>query len=127
MIDKHTHSAVSIALPNGFVEAFKKLAADRKASADPRRLKRHVAAQDLHEEAVRALLDRLARRQPVVFSPTFRRRQRRIIWLDKDLYVEVRDSAQRCGVSISTFVLTACLAYLEAQGVKLDPGPVDRG
>jgi hypothetical protein len=118
VIHKQTHSAVSIALPNGFVEAFKKLAAERKASADA--LGRHVAAQDLHEEAVRALLERLARQQPVAFTPTFRKRQRRIMWLTKDLYSEVREAAQRCEVSVSTLVLTACLAYLEMNGIQLD-------
>jgi hypothetical protein len=120
MIHKQTHSAVSIALPNGFVEAFKKLAAERKASADALSLRGHIAAQDLHEEAVRALLDRLARQQPVVFAPTFRKRQRRIMWLNKDLYTEVREAARRCEVSVSTLVLTACLAYLETYGIELE-------
>ncbi|MFO1155203.1 MAG: hypothetical protein U1E42_16300 [Rhodospirillales bacterium] len=123
MLHKQTHSAVSIALPNGFVEAFKKLAIERKASGDAPG--RHVAAQDLHEEAVRAFLGRLARHETVVFAPTFRKRQRRIMWLTKDLYYEVREAAQRCQVSVSTLVLTACLVYLETNRIKLDTSAID--
>ncbi len=83
-------------------------------------MKRYVSAQELHEEAVRDLLDRLANRQPVVFAPTFRKRRRKAMWLDSALYAEAKEAAQRCEVSVSTLVLTACLAYLEVHGIELE-------
>jgi hypothetical protein len=125
MIDKRSGGAVSISPPKGFAAAFKKLAAERTAANEPERKKRYVSAQELHEEAVRDLLDRLANRQPVVFAPTFRKRRRKAMWLDSALYAEAKEAAQRCEVSVSTLVLTACLAYLEAHGIELDTSPTE--
>lgn len=42
------------------------------------------------------------------------------MWLTNDLYSKVREAAQQYEVSVSTLVLTACLAYLETHGIKLD-------
>jgi hypothetical protein len=122
MPDKRIGGAVSIIPPNGFADAFNRLAADRSAIIDPRRKRQRVSVQELHEEAVRDLLQRLAAGSPPHFVSTpYRRRQpRKAMWLDPALFTEVKQTAQRYDVAVATFVLTACLGYLEAHGVKLD-------
>ena len=120
MPDKRIGGACSVIAPKGFAAAFKKLAAERTAANEPERKKRYVSAQQLHEEAVRDLLDRLANRYPVVFAPTFRKRKRKTMWLDPTLYAEAKEVARRCDVSVSTLILTACLAYLETHGIELE-------
>jgi hypothetical protein len=122
MPDKRIGGAVSIIAPNGFADAFKRLAAERSAIVDPRRARQRVSVQEMHEEAVRDLLEQLAAGRPAHFVSTpFRRRQpRKAMWLDPALFAEVKRTAQRYDVAVATVVLTACLTYLEAHGVKLD-------
>lgn len=122
MSDKRSTGGVSILAPPGFAEAFKKLAADRSAILDPQRKKRRVSVQELHEEAVRKLLERLSVGLQVTFvaSPFRRRQRRKAMWLDPALYLDVKETARRYDVSIATIVLTACLAYLKAHGVELN-------
>jgi hypothetical protein len=122
MPDKRSGGAVSVLAPAGFAEAFKRLAAERSAITD-----RKVPVQELHEEAVRGLLDRVAAGSQVTFVSTpFRRRQRRkAMWLDPALYRRVKETAQRYDVPIATVVLTACLESLEDHGRKLDSGAVE--
>ena len=123
MTYKRVDGAVTVSQPDGLAEAFKRLAMERTATVDPKSRRRRVWAQDLHEQAVRDLLDRLARGEKVVFVATpMRRKQRKTMWLHPALWAEVRKVAVRHNVSVGTVVLTACLAYLEAHGIKLTEG-----
>ncbi len=120
MIYRRVDGAVTVSQPHGLAEAFKRLAIQRTATVDPKSRRRRVWAQDLHEEAVRDLLDRLARGEKVVFVATpLRGKQRKTMWLDPALWTEVRKVAIDHNVSVGTVVLTACLAYLEAHGIEL--------
>lgn len=81
---------------------------------------RATTAQDLHEEAVRNLLDRIRRDKKVVFVATpHHRKKRTSMWFEPSLLEEVRVVASQRNVSMATVVLTACLAYLEARGIEL--------
>jgi hypothetical protein len=70
MTYKRVDGAVSVSQPHGLAEAFKRLAMERTAAVDPESRRRRTWAQDLHEDAVRDLLDRLARGEKVVFVAT---------------------------------------------------------
>lgn len=121
MAYKRGDGAVSVSAPRGFAEAFKRLALERTGTAVAGSRCRRIWAQDLHEEAVRHLLDRLARGDTVAFVSTpFRKRTRKAMWLDRTLYNEVKEAADNNEVSISTVVLTACLDFLAAHGIVLD-------
>jgi hypothetical protein len=121
MAYKRGDGAVSVSVPRGFAEAFKRLALERTAAAVSGSRHRRIWAQDLHEEAVRDLLSRIARGNRVAFVSTpFRKRTRKAMWLDRALYNAVKEVAATNEVSISTVVLTACLEFLAANGIVLD-------
>lgn len=121
MAYKRGDGAVSVSVPRGFAEAFKRLALERTAAAASGSRRRRIWAQDLHEEAVRDLLARLTRGGTVAFVSTpFRKRTRKAMWLDRELYNQVKEVASIQEVSISTVVLTACLEFLAARGIVLN-------
>jgi len=118
MVYQRDAKSLSVTQPPGFAEAFKALA---KQYTETRNVRGRVTtAQDLHEEAVRILVDRIKRDKKVVFIATpHHRKKRTAMWLDKALMEEVRVIAERRNVSMATVVLTACLTYLEAHSIEL--------
>ncbi|MBK8211963.1 MAG: hypothetical protein IPK78_20510 [Rhodospirillales bacterium] len=107
--------------PDGIDDLFKRLALERTAARDPGTKRRRVWAQNLYEEAVRELLDRLARGEKVVFvAAPLKRKERKMVWLDPALWTQVHEVSARHDVSTAAIVRTACLAYLEARGIKLE-------
>jgi hypothetical protein len=118
MVLQRDAKAVSVCQPLGFAEAFKSLA--RKRTEKAKSGSRVTTAQDLHEEAVRAFLDKLKRGKRIVFvAPPYRQKRRTTMWFEPALLTEIKEMANRLNVSNATFVLTACLAYLKRHGVDL--------
>lgn len=120
MAYRRLDGAVGVIQPHGVKDAFKRLALERTAARDPGTRRRRVWAQNLYEEAVRELLDRLARGEKVVFvAAPLKRKERKMVWLDPGLWTQVHEVSARHDVSTAAIVRTACLAYLEARGIKL--------
>lgn len=118
---KRMDGAVGVSQPQGVAEAFKRLALDRTAERDPKSRRRRVWAQDLYEEAIRALLDRLARGEKVVFVATpVRRKEQKTVRLEPALWTQVQDVAARYDVPSAAVVRTALLAFLESNGIALE-------
>jgi hypothetical protein len=118
MVLQRDAKAVSVSQPPGFAEAFKSLA--KKRTENGKFGSRVVTAQDLHEEAVRNLLDKLKRGKRIVFvAPPYRQKRRATLWFDPALLAEIKEMANCRNVSNATFVLTACLAYLKRHGIDL--------
>lgn len=121
---KRMEGAVGVTQPQGVAEAFKRLALDRTAERDPKTRRRRVWAQDLYEEAVRALLARLACGEKVVFvAAPVRRKEQKTVRLEPALWMQVQEVAARYDVPSAAVVRTALLSFLEAQGITLEcPG-----
>ena len=118
MVLQRDAKAVSVSQPPGFAEAFKSLA--KKRTENAKRGSRVVTAQDLHQEAVRNLLDKLRRGKRIVFvAPPYRQKKRTTMWFEPTLLSEIKEVANRHNVSTATFVVTACLAYLKAHRIDL--------
>ena len=118
MVLQRDAKAVSVSQPPGFAEAFKSLA--KKRTENAKIGSRVTTAQDLHEEAVRNLLDKLKRGKRIVFvAPPYRQKRRTTMWFEPKLLSEIKEMANRRNVSNATFVLTACLAYLKTHGIDL--------
>jgi uncharacterized lipoprotein YmbA len=117
---KRMDGAVGVSQPQGVAEAFKRLALDRTAERDPNSRRRRVWAQDLHEEAVRALLDRLASEKIVFVATPVKRKEQKTVRLDPILWTQVQEVAARYDVSSAAVVRTALLAFLEAHRIKLE-------
>lgn len=117
---KRMEGAVGVTQPQGVAEAFKRLALDRTADRDPKSRRRRVWAQDLYEEAVRALLARLACGEKVVFVATpVRRKEQKTVRLEPALWMQVQEVAARYDVPSAAVVRTALLSFLELQGITL--------
>jgi hypothetical protein len=118
MVLQRDAKAVSVSQPPGFAVAFKSLA--RKRTENSKAGSRVTTAQDLHQEAVRNLLDTLRRGKRIVFvAPPYRQKRRTTMWFEPTLLSEIKEVANLRNVSTATFVLTACLAYLKRHGVDL--------
>ena len=118
MVYQRKAKAVSVSQPPGFAEAFKSLARARTESRKTG--SRVTTAQNLHEEAVRNLLDKIRRGKHIVFvAMPHREKKRTTIRLHPDLLAGVKEVANRRNVSGATVVLTACLAYLKTHGIEL--------
>ncbi len=118
MVYQRHAKPLSVTQPPGFADAFKALA---KQYTENRNVRGRVTtSQDLHEEAVRILLDRIKRDKKVVFVATpHHRKKRTTMWFESSLIEEIRAVAEHRNVSMATVVLTACLAYLEAHDIEL--------
>lgn len=114
-------SYVDVALPIWIEASFQSLIADCDTYPLPKPVRR-VVARDLHEEALKRLIQRVDGGERVLFLATpIRHGVRKKLWIDGDLKDAVERLADSADVTQGSVVVTAFHNFLETRGSSMTP------
>jgi hypothetical protein len=106
---------LDVPLPQGFADAFQRLVTLRNQRAEPGQ-KRRFYARDLHEEAIRELIQRAEGKANLLFLSPPACQVRKTLYMDEGLRDGITRLAEAHQVSRSAVVVTAFHSYLERNG-----------
>lgn len=113
-------TCIDLFLPHWVPETIKHLVEERKR-ARPAGTKGTLFARDIHEDAIRALIQQIEAGEMFMFyAPPVRHVVRKGIWMDASLKAGIERLADSANVSPQAVLWTAFHRYLAAQGVLQD-------